>query len=112
LAIAETGDYTQIDDRVAGYLDSLPALATRLEEEGTVERANAGALDVTRLELAQHLIDGEFLDAAGQVGNEAMSLGHLLQTSTISTGDLVLLASREHYLVDEHLEDRCLCTPT
>ncbi len=108
LAVSETGDYTQIDDRVAGYLDSLPGLVAHLQGEGVLGSGYNGAPDLASLELAQQIVDGPFLNGAGELATQAEALGRLLgeYAGSIDTRDLVMLANREHYFTSEHWENR------
>jgi len=107
LAAAETGDYTQIDEQVASYLAALPGLVERLQEEGVIGGIS-DAPDVSFLELAAQIVDGEFLDGAGALEPPASELHDLLHefAGIISSRDLVLLANREHYFAGEYFANR------
>jgi hypothetical protein len=108
LAVAETGDYTQIDSQVATYLDDLPGLVRFMQGGHKIGVGFHSAPDLSHLALAEHILDGEYLDGAGELESQANRLRSLIRefTGAIHARDLVLLANREHYPVDEYWENR------
>jgi hypothetical protein len=83
-------------------------LVARLLSEGKIGSGYGGAPDLASLDLAQHIIDGQFLNGAGELATQAETLGKLLDeyAGSINARDLVMLANREHYFAEEHWENR------
>ena len=110
LAVAESGTYSDVEARVAGYLDDLPGLVDVLEASGDIARSSFGALDLSSMDLAVQLSGSEYLEPGGDLGDDAMRLRRLLEETAgaVNVRQLVLAAHREHYSVDDHLNDRGL----
>jgi hypothetical protein len=107
LALAETGRYADIESTVAGYVEDLPGLRALLEE--SEDQWNWP--DERFARLAEELSAAEeYLLPGGQLGDEALRLRDLIHelSDVVSTKQLVLLAQRELYTVEEQLNDRGL----
>jgi hypothetical protein len=112
LAVAEGTDFAGIDERVAGYLEYLPGLVYYLRENGTINQ-DFGMPDLSALELGARISGGDYLEADGGIGPDAVALGQLLREvrPSVTIRDFVLLADREHFSEEDHFFDRNLARP-
>jgi len=110
LALAEGGDYTDIDRRVAAYHEELPGLVDVLAEAERLAVSHDGMADLSHWDLAGQLSGDEYLEAGGSLSSDALRLREMLHETAgnVHANQLVLLAHREHFTAEEHLSDRGL----